>query len=90
MPDPTLLICPGATKAGTSWLYRYLHDHSACQLRAVKELHYFDTFDGAEQGKKTAVLRNQVTNYQADRATAEASNIGWKVRNMDRRIADTQ
>ena len=27
MADPTLLICVGATKAGTSWMYRYLHDH---------------------------------------------------------------
>jgi hypothetical protein len=35
----------GATKAGTSWLYRYLHAHPDCHLRSVKELHYFDARD---------------------------------------------
>ena len=45
MADPTLLICVGATKAGTSWMYRYLHDHEAYYARSVKECHYFSTFN---------------------------------------------
>ena len=43
MADPNLLICVGATKAGTSWLYRYLHDHEECHVRAAKECRYFLT-----------------------------------------------
>lgn len=39
------MFCVGATKAGTSWLYRYLCGHPECHMRAVKELHYFDSLD---------------------------------------------
>jgi len=45
MPDPTLMFCIGATKAGTSWLHRYISDHPQCYMRGVKELHYFDALD---------------------------------------------
>ena len=42
MADPNLLICVGATKAGTSWLYRYLHGSSGMpRVRAVKEYRYY-------------------------------------------------
>lgn len=43
--NPTLMFCVGATKAGTSWLHRFLSDHDACHMRSVKELHYFDGLD---------------------------------------------
>lgn len=43
--DATVLFSIGATKSGTSWLYRYLHSHPECHLRSVKELHYFDARD---------------------------------------------
>ena len=43
--EPTFLICTGATKAGTSWLYRYLQGHPECHLRAIKELHFFNSID---------------------------------------------
>lgn len=42
MGSPTLMYCVGATKAGTSWLYRFIAEHPQCHLRGVKELHYFD------------------------------------------------
>jgi hypothetical protein len=42
MGEPALLFGLGATRAGTSWLHRYLDDHPQCHFRAVKELHYFD------------------------------------------------
>ena len=45
--EPTFLICTGATKAGTSWLYRYLLGHPDCHLRAIKELHFLNS---AEDG----------------------------------------
>ncbi|HHB80810.1 MAG TPA: sulfotransferase [Aliiroseovarius sp.] len=35
----------GATKAGTSWLHRYLSSHPECHFRAIKELHYFDAVE---------------------------------------------
>jgi len=42
MASPTLMFCIGATKAGTSWLHRYVAGHPQCYVRGVKELHYFD------------------------------------------------
>lgn len=41
---PTIFLCVGATKAGTSWLFEQLAAHPECHLRAIKELHYFNTF----------------------------------------------
>jgi len=41
----TLMFGIGATKAGTSWIYRYLLAHPECALPAVKELHYFNSED---------------------------------------------
>lgn len=41
----TLMFGIGATKAGTSWIYRYLRAHPECALPAVKELHYFNSED---------------------------------------------
>jgi hypothetical protein len=35
------MFCLGATKAGTSWLYRHLLGHPECRFRTIKELHYF-------------------------------------------------
>jgi hypothetical protein len=45
MGQPALLFGLGATRAGTSWLYRYLAGHPQCHFRTVKELHYFDVVD---------------------------------------------
>ena len=42
---PTVMICVGAAKAGTSWFYDYLRGHPECALRSVKELHYFDALE---------------------------------------------
>lgn len=40
--SPAFLFCLGATKAGTSWLYRHLLTHPECRFRSIKELHYFN------------------------------------------------
>jgi len=45
MSEPTLMFCVGATKAGTSWLHRYISDHPQCYMRGIKELHYFDAVE---------------------------------------------
>lgn len=42
---PALMFGLGATRAGTSWLSRYLTDHPDCHMREIKEAHYFDTLD---------------------------------------------
>ena len=43
MTHPTLMFGVGATKAGTSWLYDYLHDHPECVMPRIKEAHFFDS-----------------------------------------------
>lgn len=43
---PTVAYGLGATKAGTSWLYRYLDDHPDCAMPVPKELHFFDRAEG--------------------------------------------
>ena len=48
MTIPTLLLCVGATKAGTSWLHRFVASHPQCHLRGVKELHYFDAVESQD------------------------------------------
>lgn len=54
--EATLLFGVGATKAGTSWLYRYLAAHPECHLRAIKELHFFDALDEGRQAAQLDAL----------------------------------
>ncbi len=67
--EPTFLFCVGATKAGTSWLYRYLSRHPECHLRSIKELHYFDMIESGnfarhrsrEERRMAALLAEQAS-----------------------------
>lgn len=86
MAAPTLLYCVGATKAGTSWLYRYLHDHPECAMPAVKEAHYWDTFDAERQNKQVAAYRIRLREMRAQKAEANEAGRGWQVENLDRRV----
>jgi len=90
MGDPTLLFCVGATKAGTSWLYRYLHDHPSCKMRAIKEAHYWDTFEAEPQAKQIEAFQLRLVELQKARADADAEGIQWKVKNMTRRIGEME
>jgi len=45
MGQATLMFGMGATKAGSSWLYRYLSNHPECKMSDPKELHYFDRLE---------------------------------------------
>ena len=54
MTEPVVMYGIGATKAGTSWLYRYLAAHPDCYLRSIKELHFFDS---REQGSRDWYLK---------------------------------
>lgn len=85
MARPAILICVGATKAGTSWLYRALHDHPDCRMPAVKEAHYFDTFDTHLRERQVAAYRAQRDRLRQARA---AATEGWQIANLDRRVAD--
>ncbi|MEI4486551.1 sulfotransferase [Frigidibacter sp. MR17.14] len=84
MAAGAILFCVGATKAGTSWLYRYLHDHPECRLRSIKELHFFDTVDANDydfQFETWARLRRDL-----ERRLDGAE--GWRRGNLQRQIAD--
>ena len=55
----------GATKAGTSWLYRFLDAHPDCAMPMVKELHYFDT---VEFGTNAGALKSVEAGIEGARA----------------------
>lgn len=90
MADPTLLICVGATKAGTSWMYRYLHDHAACHVRSVKECHYFSKFNPKKLMRQLKVLNRLVVQYEARLIEAEAADDIIRILSLSRRIDDTK
>ena len=81
---PTTLICVGATKAGTSWLYDHLAGHPECYLRSVKELHYFDL---PESGLGRMQARSNLS--EIARLTARLGQVGpEQAAQLRRRIAD--
>lgn len=81
---PPLLLCMGAAKAGTSWLYRALHDHPACRLPAVKELHYWDTFEAGARVRQVAAFRARLAEIEVGRTEAEEAGRGWQAANRAR------
>ena len=58
----------GAPKAGTSWLYGYLRDHSQIFMSPIKEMHVFDAWFRPEQ-----------TRYWDDRLAAAGASFAKKV-----------
>ena len=86
MSDPNLVYCIGATKAGTTWLYRYLHDHPECAMPAVKEAHYWDTFEAEPLEKQLVAYRVRLREMRELKAAAADADRGWQVDNLDRRI----
>src|SRR6056297_2752465 len=73
MAEPVLMYGLGATKAGSSWLYRFLRGHPDCHLRAVKELHWFDTLAGNRRRRRIARLEARVAALRADDAAGRLS-----------------
>ena len=59
------MICVGATKAGTSWLYAYLRRHPDCWLRSIKELHYFNTVQNDSFDDQIALRRKDLARLEA-------------------------
>lgn len=70
---PTYLFGLGATKAGTTWLHRYLAGHPECHLRAIKELHYFDSVEGGSFARQLKVNRAKVEKFTRELATASGA-----------------
>lgn len=62
--EPTVLVCVGATKSGTSWLYRHLRAHPDCHLRTIKELHYFDMTRPAHFADAQARIEAEIARLQ--------------------------
>lgn len=60
--QPTILLGVGATKAGTSWLFDQLEQHPECHLRAIKELHYFNTVKNGRWKQRIDGLKERAVN----------------------------
>ncbi|OUD08704.1 hypothetical protein BVC71_12300 [Marivivens niveibacter] len=88
MTGQTLLYCVGATKAGTSWLYRMLHDHDDCHVRAVKEAHYWDTFGPKRCDRQVTAFENRLSALVRQRAQALQNGNQRRVGNLTRQIDD--
>jgi hypothetical protein len=69
---PTILFCVGATKAGTSWLYRHLSQHPDCHMRTIKELHYFDMLEHGTQRRFRTRLRERIALLKSAIAAGDA------------------
>lgn len=84
----TLLFGVGATKAGTSWLYRFLASHPECHLRTIKELHFYDTLD---RGNLEFQSKQFLTKHAALLARREQVPAGDpRRRYLRRQIADLE
>ena len=68
--EPTYIFCIGATKAGTSWLYRYLADHPDCYFRTIKELHYFNKLTEQQFHQGAIALEPQIVRLETGRTFA--------------------
>jgi hypothetical protein len=88
--DPVILYGMGATKAGTSWLYRHLHDHPEVAMRAIKEAHYWDTFNEPRRSDQLHAFGNRLKELQKGLSAADAAGEQWRVRNHQRRIDDME
>jgi hypothetical protein len=61
---PVILMCVGATKAGTTWLHDQLSAHPDCYLRTIKEYHYFSTQEPAHWDKMIADTRAEIATLE--------------------------
>lgn len=94
---PTYLFGVGATKAGTTWLFRYLAGHPDCHLRSVKELHYFDSLAGGFDRQITVNSRKlarvtariaQAPAAKRERLRAEQRDLADWLAVLERRAED--
>lgn len=79
----TLLFCVGATKASTSWLYRYLAGHPECYLRSIKELHYFDRVEDNRTKAGIAALQGELVHLRADVSVRPNQTLSAKIKDIE-------
>jgi len=84
--EATLLFGVGATKSGTSWLYRYLGGHPECFLRSVKELHFFDTLDDGAVEARIAALEKRKRQLERRAGAGTTADVLERAR----RVADIE
>lgn len=81
MDTPTLMFGIGATKSGTSWLYRYFAAHPECYVREIKELHFFDTIDGGNVQRMVRRIDRRYNRLSRLQARPDARNpVGRAIR----------
>lgn len=86
MDGCTMMYGVGATKAGTSWLHRYLAGHPQCAMPYIKELHYFDRIEPAQ-------LPRELTRLTGVQAALMAESLGAhsrKAARLDARIDEVE
>ena len=84
--EPTYMFCVGATKAGTSWLYRYLAGHPDCHFRTIKELHYFNKTKAQQFQHAAEALGPEIARLENEPevgATAVARRKVRKLQDLD-------
>ncbi len=87
MAPPRILFCVGATKAGTSWLYRYLSDHPDCHLRTIKELHFFDALEKQRVGQDVAGFKVAIEAMEAKILAQPHENLDYRAAYLEDRKA---
>ena len=75
---PVILMCVGATKAGTTWLHDQLSAHPDCYLRTIKEYHYFSTQEPAHWDKMIADTKSEIAALEG-----EAVRTAYQARRLD-------
>ena len=78
---PTYLLGMGATKAGTTWAYRYLAGHPDCHMRSVKELHFFDSLDKGFE-RQIKVNQAKLERFEAQLKEARTPRVERTVRDL--------
>ncbi|MEJ6392270.1 sulfotransferase [Gymnodinialimonas sp. 2305UL16-5] len=81
--SPIIMLGVGATKAGTSWLHRYLSSHPDCHFRLMKELHYFNSIDFGRVDRRIDELTAEIDSIEA-RMSREAPTAQMITRQTDR------
>lgn len=83
--EPTILFGVGATKAGTTWLYRHLSAHPDCHLRSIKELHYFDALELGDFDRQIEVQRGRIDKLRQRIVESEGAFEEASVKLLDAR-----
>jgi len=79
---PTILLCVGATKAGTTWAHDQLAAHPECHLRTIKEYHYFSTHNDPQWAKMIGDTQDEIAALVAIGADARSGYETQRLRDL--------